>query len=86
MTIGMMSRVTLGHTGRDVFDPPKILAAVFALVALSAIVRVVLPLLDTGHYSLWMGISQLLWIAAFAVFLVVYLPQLTRPRIDGRPG
>ena len=27
-----------------------------------------------------------LWIASFAVFLIVYLPVLTRARVDGKAG
>jgi len=28
----------------------------------------------------------LLWIIAFSLFLVRYVPVLTRPRVDGKPG
>ena len=86
MTIGMMSRVALGHTGRDVFNPPGILAAMFMLVILAAITRVVLPLLDPAHYTIWIATSQVFWIVGFVLFTAVYIPQLVRPRIDGRPG
>ena len=34
ITIGMMSRITLGHTGRNVFNPPKILTLVFLFIAI----------------------------------------------------
>lgn len=86
ISIGMMSRVILGHTGRNVFEPPRMLTPVFSLVILAALVRVVFPLVDATHYTLWVALSQLLWMAAFAVFSVVYIPQLIRPRVDGRPG
>ncbi len=86
MTIGMMSRVALGHTGRDVFNPPGILAAIFMLVILAAIVRVALPLADPARYTIWIAMSQVFWMLGFALFSAVYIPQLVRPRIDGRPG
>ncbi len=86
MTIGMMSRVALGHTGRNVFEPPAVLAPVFALIVLAAIARVAFPLLDAGHYKLWITLSQVLWITGFAAFSAVYIPQLMRPRVDGQPG
>ena len=86
MTVGMMSRVALGHTGRNVFEPPRIVAPLFAAVVLAMLARVVLPLVDNGHYTLWIGISQIAWMAGFAIFSVVYIPLLMRPRIDGRPG
>ncbi len=84
--LGMMARVVLGHTGRNVFDPPKIVGPMLAILALGAIVRVFLPLFDVQHYLWWMGLSQVLWVAAFVVFLWVYAPMLIRPRIDGKPG
>ncbi|MCB1775202.1 MAG: NnrS family protein [Gammaproteobacteria bacterium] len=86
VTIGMMARVALGHSGRNVFDPPRILVPVFALVLAGALVRVLLPLLLPQYYNAWIAASQLLWIAGFGVFTLIYLPILWQPRIDGRPG
>lgn len=85
-TLGMMARVTLGHTGRNVFEPPAMTTWLFTGMLAGSVVRVLFPLFDPGHYSLWMGITQLLWIASFALFLVIFLPMLVQPRIDGRPG
>lgn len=86
MTIGMMSRVILGHTGRNVFEPPPVLSWCFALLVCGALFRVVVPLISMDLYIYWIGISQLLWIAAFTMFLVVYAPMLWSTRIDGRDG
>ncbi len=86
MTIGMMSRVALGHTGRDVARPPALVSPVFALLIAGAIFRVLLPAVVDSHYTLWIAVSQVLWIAGFAMFCVVYIPMLIKPRIDGRPG
>lgn len=86
ITSGMMARVTLGHTGRNVFEPPKILVVVFVLLAASTLSRVVLPLLVTQYYLQWVMLSQLLWLAAFTILLWVYLPMLIKPRLDGRYG
>ncbi len=86
MTLGMMSRVTLGHTGRNVFDPPPVLFWCFVLLLAGAVVRVVFPLFNNDLYVYWIGLSQILWIASFVVFLVVYTPMLVTPRIDGRDG
>jgi uncharacterized protein involved in response to NO len=30
--------------------------------------------------------SGALWSAAFAIFTIVYIPILARPRLDGQPG
>jgi uncharacterized protein involved in response to NO len=39
-----------------------------------------------GWYVAAIVLSALLWSAAFALFTVVYVPILTRPRLDGQPG
>ena len=86
MTLAMMSRVALGHSGRGIHSPPRAMAYAFGLLLIGAVVRVFLPLFDTGHYTLWVGISQLLWVVAYSIFGVIYLPILSKARIDGRPG
>lgn len=86
ITVGMMARVTLGHTGRNVFDPPPVLFWIFIALLAGSSFRVLLPLLDPGRYLAWTGISQVFWIGAFIAFLVIHLPMLTRPRADGQPG
>lgn len=86
VTIGMMSRVSLGHTGRNVFDPPAIIFWSFSALALGAIVRVVFPLFNMELYLYWTGISQVLWIIAFTIFIIVYTPMLLSARVDGRDG
>jgi uncharacterized protein involved in response to NO len=84
-TLGMMARVTLGHTGRSLNAPPVVGLAT-GLMLVGALVRVLLPLLDAGHYTLWIGLSQVLWMLAFALLLLAYLPMWLRPRVDGQPG
>lgn len=86
MTLSMMSRVVLGHTGRNVFQPPPVLRGVFILLIAGTVFRVLLPLALPGDYTLWIAVSQWLWIAAFAAFVMVYLPMLIKPRVDGRYG
>ena len=86
MTLGMMSRVALGHTGRNVFEPPRILGPMFTLLFIATFVRVFLPMLIPSEYILWVGVSQVFWIVAFALFFIIFLPVLLKPRIDGRFG
>lgn len=86
LTIGMMSRVSLGHTGRNVFQPPAIIFWSFAVLLLGVIVRVIFPLFNMQLYVYWIGISQLFWMLAFAIFVVVYAPMLLSARLDGRDG
>jgi uncharacterized protein involved in response to NO len=86
LTLGMMARVALGHTGRNVFDPPRALIPIFALLFAGAMVRVVLPMLFPAHYLNFILAAQLLWIAAFLPFVFIYAPMLVKPRVDGSYG
>lgn len=85
LTLGMMARVSLGHTGR-ILEAPAVMAWAFAVINLSALVRVFGPLLFPSETALLYEASGMLWIAAFAVFAAVYAPMLWRPRVDGKPG
>ena len=86
LTLGMMTRVALGHTGRDVFNPPRVLSVLFLLLLAGAMARVVMPLLTTGSYAMWVMVSQWLWISAFTGFVLIFAPILVKGRIDGRYG
>lgn len=85
LTLGMMSRVALGHTGRTL-EPTGVMALAFGLIGLAALTRVLVPIAAPQHYLLWITLSGSLWALAFAAFVAVYAPLLVRPRIDGRPG
>jgi uncharacterized protein involved in response to NO len=85
MTLGMMARVTLGHTGRGLVVGWQSSAA-FALINLGAVTRVFLPLLDPAHYGLWILLAGVFWTLAFLLFVLVFARILILPRADGRPG
>lgn len=84
-TLGMMARVTLGHTGRAMVAS-RLTVIAFAALNLAALVRVFGPLAWPSAYGHWLIGSGFLWVLAFGLFLWVYAPLLVRPRIDGRPG
>jgi uncharacterized protein involved in response to NO len=86
ITLGMMARATLGHTGRNVFQPPAGLATVFLIMIAAAVFRIILPIIDYSHYSLWISYSTILWALSLAGFCLMFLPMLFSPRIDGRAG
>lgn len=86
ITMGMMSRVALGHTGRDVSKPSRLISIALAIVVMASLVRVFFPLLAPNSYALWVGLSQVLWIIAFSFFIYIYAPILMKPRIDNQPG
>jgi uncharacterized protein involved in response to NO len=85
LTLGMMTRTARGHTARPLQVGPWETAA-YVLVHAAAVVRVLIPLLLPGSYVALIAVSGVLWSAAFAIFTVVYIPILTRPRLDGQPG
>jgi len=86
MTLGMMSRISLGHTGRDIMNPPTGVSLMFLMLLVGAVIRVVLPMLFPDDYQLWIALSQGFWIVCFALFVYLYAVILLRPRLDGRWG
>lgn len=82
---GMMPRVSLGHTGRKI-AASKPLVAGFYLVNAAAFVRVAVAGLLPEAYVPAVVAAGVLWIAAFALFTAKFVPVLTRPRVDGKPG
>jgi uncharacterized protein involved in response to NO len=85
MILAIMSRVSLGHTGRP-FVAPAGMATAFALVHAAAFMRAALPMLVPGWTATWWQLSGGLWLAAFGLFGVIYGPILLAPRVDGKPG
>lgn len=82
MILAVMSRATLGHTGRELRASATTQAA-YVLVTVGALLRVVTPLgfLD---YRVGMDVAGAAWLGAFLLFLGAYGPILLSPRIDGK--
>jgi uncharacterized protein involved in response to NO len=85
LTLGMMTRTSLGHTGRPLQSGRAELFC-YTAIQLAALTRVFLPLAFPSLYLQALIGSGLLWSAAFGVFTFSYWPILTRPRLDGKPG
>ncbi len=81
MTVGMMARVALGHTGRSIHELPALLPLILFLSAAAALVRVIFPLLFPAYEIHWIVGSQVLWIVTFVLFTWTYFPILVSPRI-----
>ena len=86
VTLGMICRVSWGHTGRIIAEPPGTVGWMFAGLILGGVFRVVFPLFDTQHYLWWIALSQVFWVLAFGLFLYTYIPILVSPRPDGGDG
>jgi len=84
ITMAIMTRASLGHTGRAIKATPMIVVA-YVLISLSALLRLAVAVTPTWTTELVMA-SGVTWSLAFFAFVVIYAPILLRPRIDGRPG
>jgi uncharacterized protein involved in response to NO len=85
LTLGMMARVSLGHTGRAL-KVSNAMAIAFVLINVAALFRVLVPLALPNGYNILMYAAMLSWLAAFALFMFVHAPILTSPRIDEGKG
>ena len=78
MMLGLMTRVTLHHTGRPLLVPP-LLRAGYLLMFAAAVLRVTVALraLDAD----WLALSMLLWASPFAIYLALFGAMLWRPSL-----
>jgi uncharacterized protein involved in response to NO len=82
MTLAVMTRATRGHTGR-VLSADSATVAVYLLVNIAALVRVVAAFGGAWTMSLLVA-SAILWIGAFALFVISHGPMvLFPPRSSG---
>ncbi|WP_282610942.1 NnrS family protein [Pelagibius sp. Alg239-R121] len=79
MTLAVMSRAILGHAGMPLISPRPITLA-YGLIAAAAILRAAGSLGGLAWYNAALLISGALWIAAFTLFIAVFLPIIIEPR------
>lgn len=80
MTLGVMTRASLGHTGRPRHAGPATVC-MYGLVTVGAVVRVFGP--STGLPStLVLAVAAAAWSGAYLLFALVYGPYLLRPSLD----
>ena len=84
LILGVIARVSLGHTGRPL-KLPKGMVLAFVAIQLAAVVRV-LTAFSIIPWHPGIGTSTLLWMIAYGLFLVRYAGILAKPRADGREG
>ena len=85
MILAMISRVTLGHTGRPL-RPPRAMTAAYILILSGAAIRVLVPALLPALSQWGIGLSGILWLLAYSLFCFYYGPMLLTPRVDGGNG
>ena len=80
MILAVMTRATLGHTGRTLRADGATMA-VFGLATLAGVLRVAAAWPGSWTMVL-LEAAAAAWVAAFALFVAHYRPMLVRPRSD----
>ena len=80
MTLAVMTRATLGHTGRTLTAGPGTVA-IYVLITLAAILRLLAPL-GGARYLLLLWVAGAAWSGAFGLFVLLY----GRPLLSARRG
>ncbi len=77
MTMAIMSRATLGHTGRPLVVHNAITLA-YVLISIAAVIRVFAAMIPSLEYQTLVIVAGIMWISAYALFTIIYLPILIR--------
>lgn len=81
LTLGMMARSGLGHSGRRIVAGPWLTTS-FVAINVAAFARTLAPLIAPTHFEHALLVSSVAWMVAFGCFLVVLAPVAVRPRAD----
>lgn len=76
MILAVMTRASLGHTGQRLTAGPGTVL-VYVLVLVAALARIAAPFLEAGQMGA-LDLAAAAWIAAFALFTVLYAPLYLR--------
>ncbi len=79
MTLAIMTRASLGHTGRAL-QVNRSTAFAYVVIALAAGIRALAPAAYPDAYFSIMYLVGGLWIAGFSLFCLNYMPVLLGPR------
>ncbi|MCW8878952.1 MAG: NnrS family protein [Kangiellaceae bacterium] len=86
MIISMISRVSLGHTGRKILASNTLIAG-FILVILAVLIRGFVPILGLNQWLIQSyQLSAYLWCAAFGLWFFLFAKVLLSQRADGKSG
>jgi uncharacterized protein involved in response to NO len=80
MTLAVMTRASLGHTGRSLAAGPGT-KAIYVLITLAAVLRILSPL-AAENANLLLSVAGAAWSGAFGLFAVFYGGALARPRTE----
>ena len=92
LALAMISRVSLGHTGRMLKAKP-IMTLAFGLISLAGIARIISStsfltntIFGFSLTQVFLIFSGILWMSAYAIFVFQYSPALMSFRVDGKSG
>ena len=80
MTLAVMTRATLGHSGR-LLTADRLTMLVYTLVFSGALIRVAAPYVDLPHYGLHL-LAGVAWSAGFLLFSIGYGHYFLSPRVS----
>jgi uncharacterized protein involved in response to NO len=83
MTLAVMTRASLGHTGRQLTVQPQI-AVAYGLIFSAALLRGIGVEVLPSHYMGVVIVAGLLWVAGFGIFAASYWNVLTGPAVPKR--
>ncbi len=83
MILGMMTRVSLGHTGRPIVSLRSMVVA-YVILQVSVLSRLFGETVLTDYYLESIQFSGYLWAVTFALFTARYAYILLTPRPDGK--
>jgi uncharacterized protein involved in response to NO len=84
MTLAVMTRASLGHTGRSLVAGRGTIT-IYLLITVAAVLRLIAPI-DATHYILMLEVAGAAWSGAFGLFVVLYGRALAQPRIRDGSG
>ncbi|KOO12469.1 short-chain dehydrogenase, partial [Vibrio xuii] len=68
LVLAMIARVTMGHTGRAIYQGPN-MALAFSALILAALIRGLGVAFMPEHLMMWVNVSATLWVFAFGMYL-----------------
>lgn len=86
LTLGMMARTALGHTGHPIYPAPKPISLAFWLMITSTLIRIAAAFLNGTAYLHSIRTSALLFALALLLYAWRYIPWLIKARADGKAG
>lgn len=84
LILGVMTRVSVGHTGRPM-RLPRGAVLIYYAISIAALARLAAAL-GYADYRWSVIVAALSWVLAFVLFTALYWPILSSSRADGRPG